>query len=79
MIDLAIGLGIPIVEMVISYIPQGHRFNIFQEVGCYPAIYNTLVALILLSIWPVIIGLVSMVYSGTNHYSYRTPCINLML
>ncbi|KAK7435130.1 a-factor receptor [Stygiomarasmius scandens] len=62
MVDLAIGLGIPILEMILQYIPQGHRFNIFQEVGCYPFTYNTWVAYLLVSSWPAAIGLVSMYY-----------------
>lgn len=62
MVDLAIGLGIPILEMILQYIPQGHRFDIFEEIGCFPYTYNTPVAFALVGIWPVIIGLVSAVY-----------------
>ncbi|KAH8108401.1 GPCR fungal pheromone mating factor [Phellopilus nigrolimitatus] len=39
--DLAIVLGLPLLNIVLSYIVQGHRFNIFEEVGCQPAIVNT--------------------------------------
>lgn len=62
MVDLAIGLGIPILEMILQYIPQGHRFNIFQEIGCYPFTYNTWVAYLLVSTWPTALGLVSISY-----------------
>ncbi|KAF5342954.1 hypothetical protein D9758_014948 [Tetrapyrgos nigripes] len=62
MVDLAIGLGIPILEMILQYIAQGHRFNIFQEIGCYPFTYNTWVAYVLVSTWPIAIGLVSISY-----------------
>ncbi|THV00877.1 putative pheromone receptor [Dendrothele bispora CBS 962.96] len=62
MVDLAIGVGIPILEMILQYIPQGHRFNIYEEVGCYPFTYNTWVAYVLVSSWPVAIGLVSIYY-----------------
>ncbi|KAI6016733.1 pheromone A receptor-domain-containing protein [Pisolithus marmoratus] len=60
--DLAIGLGIPILEMILHYIVQGHRFNIFEEIGCYPATYNTPPAYALVWCWPVAIGVVSAVY-----------------
>jgi pheromone a factor receptor len=63
MIDLAIGLGIPIIEMVLAYIPQGHRFNILEDVGCYPAIYMTPVGWCLVAIWPALICFVSAIYS----------------
>ncbi|KAI6043286.1 pheromone A receptor-domain-containing protein [Pisolithus marmoratus] len=60
--DLAIGLGIPVLEMILHYIVQGHRFNIFEEIGCYPATYNTPPAYALVWCWPVAIGVVSAVY-----------------
>jgi pheromone a factor receptor len=49
-----------------EYIVQGHRFDIFQEIGCYPAIYNTLPAYFISFMWPILIGLVSMVYCSTS-------------
>lgn len=63
MVDLAIGLGLPIMEMILQYIPQGHRFNIFGEIGCFPFTYNTPVAVALVMVPPILIGLVSAVYS----------------
>ncbi|KAI6041179.1 STE3-domain-containing protein [Pisolithus marmoratus] len=60
--DLAIGLGIPVLEMILHYIVQGHRFNIFEEIGCYPATYNTPPAYALVWCWPVAIGVISAVY-----------------
>ncbi|KAG6882742.1 hypothetical protein C0992_010782, partial [Termitomyces sp. T32_za158] len=63
MVDLAIGIGIPIIYMILAYIPQGHRFNIIEDIGCYPAIYTTPVALVLVSLPPLLIGCVSAVYS----------------
>ncbi|PFH48838.1 hypothetical protein AMATHDRAFT_49183 [Amanita thiersii Skay4041] len=62
MVDLAIGIGLPILEMILQYIPQGHRFNIFEDIGCYPFTYNTWVAVLLVYLPPILIGLVSAVY-----------------
>ncbi|ETW79704.1 putative B mating type protein [Heterobasidion irregulare TC 32-1] len=62
MIDLAIGLGIPILEMILQCIVQGHRFDILEDVGCFPATYNTPPAYALTLAWPVAIGAVSLVY-----------------
>lgn len=62
MTDLAIGVGIPVLEMVLHYIVQGHRFNIFEEIGCYPATYNTPPAYALVFTWPLIIGCISAYY-----------------
>jgi pheromone a factor receptor len=44
-------------------ISEGHRFNIFQEIGCYPYTYNTWVAILTVSVPPIIIGVVSAVYA----------------
>jgi len=62
MVDFAIGLGLPVLEMVLQYIVQGHRFNIFEEIGCYPFTYNTPPAYALVFCWPVAIGLISIGY-----------------
>ncbi|EEB91364.1 hypothetical protein MPER_10282 [Moniliophthora perniciosa FA553] len=62
MVDLAICVGLPILQMILHYIPQGHRFDIFEDVGCYPTTYNTWVAFVLVWSWPVAIGCVSAVY-----------------
>jgi len=70
MVDMAIGLGIPIIFMVLQYIPQGHRFDIWEDIGCYPFTYNTPVALVLVSIPPIIIGLISGVYGVLSIRSF---------
>jgi len=62
MVDLAIALGIPFVEMILQYIVQGHRYDIFEDLGCFPATYNTPMAFPLVNAWPVVIGLIASVY-----------------
>ena len=49
----------------VAYIVQGHRFDIFEQIGCYPNIVNTLPAYFLVMMWPLIIGVISAVYCGT--------------
>jgi pheromone a factor receptor len=62
MTDLAIGVGIPVLEMILQYIVQGHRFNIFEEIGCYPATFNTPLAYVLVFAWPMVLGCISAYY-----------------
>ncbi|KAI3595017.1 putative STE3-like pheromone receptor STE3_Mr7 [Moniliophthora roreri] len=64
--ELAIGVGIPLLEMILHYITQGHRFDIFEDIGCVPSIYNTWVAVILIVCWPLAIGIVSTIYSNMH-------------
>ncbi|KAI0682990.1 pheromone A receptor-domain-containing protein [Cerioporus squamosus] len=60
--DLCIGLGIPLIEVVMSYVVSGHRYDIYEDIGCQPAIYNTPVAYALVLCWPIVIGLASGAY-----------------
>ncbi|KAJ3912395.1 pheromone receptor [Lentinula edodes] len=62
--DIAIAAGLPILVLILHIIVQGHRFDIIEEYGCSPPTYNTLPAYFLYYMWPVLIGLVSFVYSS---------------
>ncbi|KAF9789535.1 putative fungal pheromoneG-protein-coupled receptor [Thelephora terrestris] len=58
-IDSLMCILFPIVYMVFAYIVQGHRFDIYEQVGCFPVIYNTLPAYFLVHMWPIVLGLCS--------------------
>ncbi|KAJ7643057.1 pheromone receptor [Mycena polygramma] len=62
LVDLAIGLGIPFVQMPLQFIVQGHRYDILENVGCYPTTYNVVPAYPLSYLWPNIINLISAGY-----------------
>ncbi|THU83827.1 STE3-domain-containing protein [Dendrothele bispora CBS 962.96] len=61
-IDLAIGVGIPLLQIPLHYIVQGHRYDLIEQVGCWGTTFNTIPAYPLSFLWPNIIGLVSMIY-----------------
>ncbi|KAF8145119.1 pheromone A receptor-domain-containing protein [Mycena galopus ATCC 62051] len=63
LVDLAIGLGIPLVQMPLQFVVQGHRYNIVENVGCYPTTYNTAPAYPLTILWPNIINIISGCYA----------------
>lgn len=65
-VDLAITIGIPVMVMALHYVVQGHRFDILEDVGCWPSIYNTLPAYFLVFMWPTLLGCVSFIYSALN-------------
>ncbi|GAW04838.1 pheromone receptor [Lentinula edodes] len=52
----------PMIYIALQYIVQGHRFNIFEDVGCMPALYNTIPLYFITYSWSLIFGLVSAVY-----------------
>ncbi|KAI0061191.1 fungal pheromone STE3G-protein-coupled receptor [Artomyces pyxidatus] len=72
-IDLSIGAGIPILQIALSYVVQGHRYDIFEDVGCYPAIVNTPPTYALVFSWPVILSGVSIIL---NILIFRKQVIN---
>ncbi|KAF4623144.1 hypothetical protein D9613_002292 [Agrocybe pediades] len=79
--DLAICLGLPLLDMALHYIVQGHRYNIFEDVGCWPTTYNTLLAYFLVFCPPVAIGCLSAMYgirSMINMNRRRTEFNNLL-
>ncbi|KAI0061277.1 STE3-domain-containing protein [Artomyces pyxidatus] len=68
-IDLSVSLGIPLLQVVLSYIVQGHRFNIVEDFGCWPAIDDVPPAYALMMCWPLIIALVSAFFvCATYHF-----------
>jgi pheromone a factor receptor len=62
LIDLCIGLGIPILAAGGHGIVQGHRYSIYEDWGCYPTTYNVTLAFPLYYIWPLVLSLISAVY-----------------
>ncbi|KAI0061248.1 STE3-domain-containing protein [Artomyces pyxidatus] len=56
---LTVGLAVPILQVVLSYIVQGNRFDIIEDVGCWPALVNTHLTYILVLSWPLIIATAS--------------------
>lgn len=64
--------------LLLAYIPQGNRFNIYGDFGCVPAIYQTWVAVVLYLLPPILIGCVSAVYCGMSP-SFRAILMYLIL
>ncbi|KAI0255229.1 pheromone A receptor-domain-containing protein [Lactifluus subvellereus] len=62
-IDLTIGLGIPLLQMALQIIVEGHRFDIFEEIGCIPHTKNVIPTLPLVLIWAPIMSIVNALYS----------------
>ncbi|KLO16516.1 STE3-domain-containing protein [Schizopora paradoxa] len=60
--DLSIGLGIPFVSIFFELIVNGHRFNIYEDIGCFPVVINVWLSYPLVACWPIVIGLISAVY-----------------
>ncbi|KAJ7231512.1 pheromone A receptor-domain-containing protein [Mycena rebaudengoi] len=62
LIDSLICVLFPLIYVALQYIVQGHRFNIYEQIGCYPALYNSLPMYFISMMWPILIGAISAVY-----------------
>nr|AER30317.1 mating pheromone receptor a1 [Rhodotorula sphaerocarpa] len=63
LIELAIGLGFPVLIMILHVVVQGHRYDIVQGVGCIPAYYWSLPLIFIIWIWPIVFYLAAAVYA----------------
>lgn len=70
MVDLGITIGLPVMVMALHYVVQGHRFDILEDVGCWPSIYNTLPAYFLVFMWPTLLGCVSFTFSTLSLWAF---------
>jgi pheromone a factor receptor len=71
MLDTCICFIFPIIIVALQYIVQGHRFDIFEEVGCYPAIVNTLLTYFIFLMWQPLLGLISAAYCVMALLAFR--------
>lgn len=80
-VDLAIGLSIPLLQMILQIVVEGHRFDILEEVGCQPSYYNVALAFPLSYIWAPIILTITLVYGLLNmrHFWRSSRMFNGML
>ncbi|KAJ7085489.1 fungal pheromone STE3G-protein-coupled receptor, partial [Mycena belliarum] len=64
LVDALICVFFPLVYLAFQYIVQGHRFNIYEQLGCYPALYNSIPMYFLSMMWPPLLGLISAIYGA---------------
>ncbi|KAG9045218.1 a-factor receptor [Tulasnella sp. UAMH 9824] len=63
-IEISLGMGLPALAVIFRVMVQGHRFDIIENVGCWPSIYVTPVTIPMVFLPPILINLVSMVYAS---------------
>ncbi|KAJ3929920.1 MAG: fungal pheromone STE3G-protein-coupled receptor [Lentinula lateritia] len=62
--DTTLCLIVPLVLTALQYVVQGHRYCIFEEIGCMPYVYRTLATQFLVTFPPILTGLVSAYYDS---------------
>ncbi|KAJ7742948.1 GPCR fungal pheromone mating factor [Mycena maculata] len=61
-VELGICVGFPVLTMALHAIVQGHRFDIYEDFGCNPAIFISIPSIIILDIPPLIAAGLALVY-----------------
>ncbi|KIY47096.1 pheromone receptor, partial [Fistulina hepatica ATCC 64428] len=70
-IDSAICVVLPLAYIALQYVVQGHRYNIFEDVGCEPAVVNTLATYFISYAAPLAFGLSSAVYCALSLQAFN--------
>ncbi|KAI0276044.1 pheromone A receptor-domain-containing protein [Russula aff. rugulosa BPL654] len=65
-VDLAIGLSIPLLQMILQITVEGHRFDIYEEIGCIPNYYDVTLAYPISFLWPLVLVTITTVYGVLN-------------
>ncbi|EGO05350.1 hypothetical protein SERLA73DRAFT_174463 [Serpula lacrymans var. lacrymans S7.3] len=68
-IDLSIGIGLPMLMLPLQYIVDSNRFAIIEDIGCFPATVFTPASIPIYGMWGSIFGLVSALYGGSTDHS----------
>ncbi|KAJ7071635.1 Rcb2.42 [Mycena amicta] len=68
--DFAMCWGLPILTMTLHYIVQGHRFDIIEDLGCLPAIYVSVAAILLLYTPILTVILLTLGFASTALYHF---------
>lgn len=68
--DLSMCYGLPVLFMILHVVFQGHRFNIFENVGCFQYTYNNWGSIIVFNIFPLVLAVLSVFYGCESSYSY---------
>ncbi|KAG8768187.1 a-factor receptor [Ceratobasidium sp. 428] len=63
-IELTLGLGLPVLVVMLYYVVQVARYVIIEDIGCWPVTMYTALKIPTILMWPVIITFSSFVYAG---------------
>ncbi|KAJ1301902.1 hypothetical protein OPQ81_000742 [Rhizoctonia solani] len=64
--DLFLGIVCPIIAMGLHYIVQPTKYNIIENIGCWPTTQSTLLSVPMVYAWPILISCVSFIYCALS-------------
>ncbi|VDB95391.1 unnamed protein product [Peniophora sp. CBMAI 1063] len=70
MVDTFICVACPLLSLPLAYIVQGHRYDIYEDIGCFPVVYDTPPAFLLVYSWPLMLGVASGTYGALSMLAF---------
>ncbi|CAE6478249.1 unnamed protein product [Rhizoctonia solani] len=55
---------LPLIGVALYYVVQHHRYDIYEDFGCFPAFRPTVIATLIVNVPPVIFALITLVYAA---------------
>lgn len=62
--ELALCMGSPLVMLLFYLSAQGHRYDIWENIGCQQPIYYSWLSFTLMQVVPLAVSLLAMAYAG---------------
>ena len=57
----------------LELVVEGHRFDIFEEIGCIPNTYNVTLAYPLAVVWNPVLSIITAIYGGASTSYVLSP------
>ncbi|KAG6906376.1 hypothetical protein DXG01_014249 [Tephrocybe rancida] len=72
-LDLVMCWALPMIYMALHYVVQGHRFDIIENLGCRPAIFNSIQSIMLVWVPPLLVTSLTFIYAALalRHFFLR--------
>ncbi|KAJ7085147.1 pheromone A receptor-domain-containing protein [Mycena belliarum] len=64
LVDTLICVLLPLIYLALQYISQTHRFTLYEQLGCVPALANSIPTYFLSLIWPPLLAGVAAIYAA---------------
>ncbi|KAF7373057.1 Pheromone receptor [Mycena sanguinolenta] len=69
-LDVFLCWGYPSITMALHYIVQGHRFNIWENFGCFHTTYGSIPAILILYGPITLIGVLNFIFGGLAFFNF---------
>ncbi|KAF8981163.1 GPCR fungal pheromone mating factor [Cyathus striatus] len=66
-------IGVPLIFMALHYVVQGHRFDIFENIGCQAAVYISIQAVLIIWFPQLLFSVITLIYAAfaLHHFIRR--------